>query len=149
MAVYTTAVPVLNQTKIKTNRETNANTKTNTNTKTKTLLRPLITKCICVYTSLATAATTPWVKDKAKKKVNAKASDVSREKACLQQKKSQRRQICKRDDPDDQQRQVAKFATKKEMANIAMANDRMSELPDGVYTRPTSTTVPPLSISSL
>ena len=64
-------------------------------------------------------------------------------------KKGRRRQICKKDDPDDQQRQVAKFATKKEMANIAMANDRMSELPDGVYTRPTSTTVPPLSISSL
>ena len=61
MAVYTTAVPVLNQTKIK--------TKIKTNTKKKTLLRPLITICICVYTRLATASTT--LSDKDKDKVNA------------------------------------------------------------------------------
>ena len=32
----------------------------------------------------------------------------------LQQKKGERQQICKKDDPDDQQRQVAKFAIKKD-----------------------------------
>lgn len=105
MAVYTTAVPVLNQTKIKTYRQTN--------TKTKKLLRPLIIICICVYTRLDTASTTPSDKDK----VNAvDKRPVRMNLQNLQQKKGGRRKICKKDDPDDQQRQVAKFATKKRWA---------------------------------
>ena len=87
MAVFTTAVPVLNQTKIKTNRKTN--------TKTKTLLRPLITICIGVYKRFVTASTTP--SDKDKDKVNAvDKRPVKINLQNLQRKNGGRRQICKK-----------------------------------------------------
>ena len=144
MAVYTTAVPVLNQTKIKTNRKTNI--------KTKMLLRPLITICICVYTRPVTNSTTLSDKDKDKDKNKVNAVDkrpVTMYLQNLQQKKVGDDEFAKKMTQMVQQRQVAKFATKKRWAILQWQTIECLRCLMAVYTRPTSTTVPPLSISSL